>query len=421
MFFFCNCLNVQVHTKGKFEQKVENETIGIVGENAKDLFFQSDVAEVILDIGGITKQQPLLCKSRQVGKWKVWMCSCCGKDTHALQGKEGEERVLVNLNLEEGSSQVASLIKSENYSRLFKIILPSRSLHLDKKTSAEEYHVKYNHLEPAMIVVQQQVSRFLRQEQQAMQERIRKYTEQQQIEFASLQARAHEDKQVMLYMLADLQEKQVTDSLADAMIDSPLSPPLTPMTEEQDTEFDEFSSGDGMAGQGESRDEFPQATIKVSQALHQGKLVYSLPKPMHGRNVNRFRKKHMQPSRMAKSVDTNTMFDIDGVDMEEDTAPFYTTDDEGDTDDSSVYDEASALFTNNKFATSLPISMPVWSVANHSSGSDEEEKFPAPDDPEQMVASIKALAMSVHDGTEMFGDLPKRRLNTGELVKSRPI
>lgn len=42
---------------------------------------------------------------------------------------------------------------------------------------------------------------------------------------------------------------------------------------------------------------------------------------------------------------------------------------------------------------------------------------PAPD-PEDMAASIKALARSVHgDGTEIFGDLPRRRLNTMELGK----
>lgn len=39
--------------------------------------------------------------------------------------------------------------------------------------------------------------------------------------------------------------------------------------------------------------------------------------------------------------------------------------------------------------------------------------------PEQIAESIKALTIT--DGTEMFGDLPRRRLNTGDLVKSRPL
>ena len=44
-------------------------------------------------------------------------------------------------------------------------------------------------------------------------------------------------------------------------------------------------------------------------------------------------------------------------------------------------------------------------------------QVPAPD-PEDMAASIKALARSVHvDGTEMFGDLPRPRLNTLDMGK----
>ena len=45
-------------------------------------------------------------------------------------------------------------------------------------------------------------------------------------------------------------------------------------------------------------------------------------------------------------------------------------------------------------------------------------QVPAPD-MDNMAASIKALARSVHtgDGTELFGDLPRRRLNTMEIGK----
>lgn len=46
---------------------------------------------------------------------------------------------------------------------------------------------------------------------------------------------------------------------------------------------------------------------------------------------------------------------------------------------------------------------------------------PLPKDPEQIAASMRALACSVRDGTEMFGELPRRRLNTGELLSSRPL
>lgn len=40
--------------------------------------------------------------------------------------------------------------------------------------------------------------------------------------------------------------------------------------------------------------------------------------------------------------------------------------------------------------------------------------------PEDIAASMRAMACSVTDGTEMFGELPRRRLNTGELLAFRP-
>ena len=43
------------------------------------------------------------------------------------------------------------------------------------------------------------------------------------------------------------------------------------------------------------------------------------------------------------------------------------------------------------------------------------------EDPNKIAESFRALAWSVKDDTEMFGDLPRRRLNTGDLVRSRPI
>ena len=37
--------------------------------------------------------------------------------------------------------------------------------------------------------------------------------------------------------------------------------------------------------------------------------------------------------------------------------------------------------------------------------------------PSQMAASIKALALSVHQETEIFGDLPKPRTNNSEWAR----
>lgn len=102
-----------------------------------------------------------------------------------------------------------------------------------------------------------------------------------------------------------------------------------------------------------------------------------------------------------------------------------------------------------QYATSLPVSMPGWQRSRHSSEEDELMKVlvyrvantssitiffpffstciripcfqvPMPVDPQEMAASIKAMARSVKcsDGTEMFGELPDHKLNTADIALS---
>ncbi|CAG2173355.1 unnamed protein product [Oppiella nova] len=79
--------------------------------------------------------------------------------------------------------------------------------------------------------------------------------------------------------------------------------------------------------------------------------------------------------------------------------------------------------THGLMAYSLPIQVqvPKWKTFyNHKHDIDEED-VPMIRNDETIAESIKKLAKSVRNESDIFGDRPRRRLNTGDLIKSRPI
>uniref|UniRef100_S4RMU4 AKT1 substrate 1 n=1 Tax=Petromyzon marinus TaxID=7757 RepID=S4RMU4_PETMA len=88
--------------------------------------------------------------------------------------------------------------------------------------------------------------------------------------------------------------------------------------------------------------------------------------------------------------------------------------------DGSLSEDTNPRAGCHQYAKSLPVRVPVWGFKEQirDTGTRDQHlnKMNAPD-LDQIGASMKALAMSVTDGTEMFGDLPRPRLNTGEFQK----
>uniref|UniRef100_UPI00398EB0FB proline-rich AKT1 substrate 1 n=1 Tax=Pristiophorus japonicus TaxID=55135 RepID=UPI00398EB0FB len=125
--------------------------------------------------------------------------------------------------------------------------------------------------------------------------------------------------------------------------------------------------------------------------------------------------------------DPSAMFTMDEESTSQDCEPFFESDLDGEsTDDGSLSEELPVrqqTFSQAKYhqyAKSLPVSVPIWGFKDLKpkklADGENEERLPSPD-LDKIAASMKALAMSVTDGTEMFGDLPRPRLNTGDFQK----
>ncbi|XP_018620173.1 proline-rich AKT1 substrate 1 [Scleropages formosus] len=137
-------------------------------------------------------------------------------------------------------------------------------------------------------------------------------------------------------------------------------------------------------------------------------------------------------SRRGNLNETAGVFSMDEDSLSRDCEPFFESDAEEESTDGSLSEEAppparsvavgqlSAARAQHPLllARSLPVSVPVWGYrcgrgAQADSHSGERAGCP---DLEHIAASMQALlAPGATDGTEMFGGLPRPRLNTGDF------
>ncbi|XP_047478351.1 uncharacterized protein LOC125031519 isoform X2 [Penaeus chinensis] len=118
--------------------------------------------------------------------------------------------------------------------------------------------------------------------------------------------------------------------------------------------------------------------------------------------------------RVAQSLDAEGLFDMDGMMEASVVSPQATYhSDEEDTDDSN-HDEGIHIpggrVPVRDLAQSVPVNVPMWPSARPQLMQKEPLNIERPSDTDQMAASIKALARSVHStSVDLFGDLPRPR------------
>ncbi len=407
----CQCLNISVHTKAVLTP-LNLAELRLTSEEQNDDFFRSDVAEVQLDLGGIAEAQRCLVRRYSVGSWVVRTCLNCEIECYATHISKGMNRILVSLNLESDIAKQEDLQKSTDFSPLYHLILREVN-RISSPTLGLPSTSNQDALKKTAGNLQLQLTRYITKEKSAMKERIKKFTEDQQLMFTAVQKKAYRDKNVMVGLIVEADEKCLEDSISDAMLETTLTPPQTPVSISSNKRVVSHDSPKTTSspralpsGAPTSKSKSESRVLKAyGSSLPSTEVVRQTSKPSRGR-----------------TNDADTIFDLDG--FNDDCDPFFESDDESSTDDNSLNDDhlshvmaGRGQTRTQNYAASVPISMPMWNREGKASyGDDEDEdKVPMPE-PDRMVASMRALSFSVQDGTEMFGDLPRPRLNTGDAV-----
>ncbi|XP_057371720.1 uncharacterized protein LOC130692593 isoform X1 [Daphnia carinata] len=360
----CGCLNVKINIKGELANSPIFHTDDLQFEESQDEFFQQAPKEVITDATGVLIEHTFLVKSRHVGNWNIYHCICCKTDTHAVPDSS-QLPFLLNTALGVDANQISKLQQSERFSPVYKVVLPW--LGNSGPSSPRNFPDKGSQADQAVATIQQMMSSFLKREEDKVEENILRYTEQQQASLSALEARARQDRNTLLLLLAQ-KETQLGKKMQSLSLRSEVTPPTTP------TRVGSFS--------------FTSPTKEI-------------PPPPFQRGFS------------TNPDDDIFEFDPDYLDNRN---PFDDTSDP-DSEDSSYAegmnipgrqplrsDDDSAL------AKSLPMRVPAMS--NYRSKDIDIEDDRTPINPEEMEASFKAIARSVHGGSDSFWDLPRPRLNT---------
>lgn len=367
----CKCLNIKIHTRTTESNYILEKEQSVSEDSVPSVIFRYGEVEVELDVQGIKQEHSYLVHRRKIGIYTVFRCLGCGVNCYAL--RDSGRRILVNNQLLYETSVIERLKRSPDFSSVFNILLLNKDTQFPG-SMPDPNSSSYESLQYNLNSIQQQLADFVANEEDEMETRIRAFEEEQRAQFNELQLKVKEDKKKMISLL------------------------LTAAQEE------ERSPSEKTAGRSES-----------------GKRTTESRKMPAKKKTGVSRAKSMPPA-VEQSNESDAMFSFDGFQDTSDE-PFYGDEESSTEEDDTEGEEQESRVrpTSGKrplmYSMSVPISVPNW--GNEKLGQESvEENTPA--DPDEIVASMQALAQSITDDHRyIFGDRPRPRLNTGDFTNNR--
>ncbi|XP_071951726.1 uncharacterized protein [Antedon mediterranea] len=403
----CLCLNISVHFKGSDWEATDISQFNLDPEHLRHPFFEQGVALVQLDLAGISQQQEKLVQEFKLGQWIVNKCENCNLGVYATSS--AKDIVLVSLTLLSNSTVIEELYQSEDYSPQYHIILREDG---DKDGATSLLYPTTSHhdiMKTTVNELQENLTQYIKKEKLLTEDRIRKYTEEQNAAYAGIQKRAYRDKNLMVGLLLEIEERNLVNSLSDAMNEASIPA------------CNSSASTKSIMRATSSKVKVSQLSKSASQKVPQLQTVTMNTRRNYEKTKNRQQPVSRKNRQQQQATKDDTLFDLEG--FSEDCEPFFESEDDSSVDDNSLLDEVMDHHPivnrhEHQYATSVPITMPTWGKDNKHPFDEFDDKVPMPG-PDRIIASMQAMAASVKDGTEMFGDLPRPRLNIAD-TKNRP-
>lgn len=390
-------MNIRIHVRDKQLEEINLDSLQLTEEEKSDEFFSQPLAEVILDVAGVSRELSYLCKERSIGRWHATTCVNCQMHSYAEDAsQQGTGRIYVNASLLDQTQQDEI---RQHLSPAFKILLKNESQSVPK--TLPQVQGSSPILDNALPTINRCLTGYLHAEETNMEQRIRQFKENEMQRFADLQTRTARDKTTLLCRLLEVTKEMTQLDAGDSK-----RVHLTELSEQSSLPTDEAAAM--------PRQQPETVTVKASKS-----------RPVERRPVQ-------QPS---KDIETHDVFTLDLAETaEEDDRLFYESDDEDDGDISN--DDSSSghgtdqeavgtvavpqrLRKPQQVAHSMPMKMPTWHPQPVNIAANTEGNVAALENPEDVGASIMALAQSVRmEPRDVFGELPRPRLPS--YTGSRP-
>lgn len=404
---YCQCLNVTVHCK---DNSWKSRAIGarhLFPDNTRERLVtgKETVYEVDLDVAGVFAEHKALLVTRTNADWVIHRCSNCDTDIY-ISHIVKDNKTFVTGHLMSEPAEIQAAKSHRDFSQVFKIIL--------KETAEEEIDtfrrkrvssMTFGREDPVMKALHEQMKSYLNKEQQAMEERVKRFEEAEKERFTKLQRKTHSERTSLFSAIARARENMISDAIRESMTVTThtYTEPsrTTPLTTMATTSSKPVRKA-------------PSPTEPTRQ-----KVTITLRDPLPG---------SQKPHPKSPDIEDPAMFSLDGFDegdtlLEEPDGVAIATgggvafpqsdDEEISTDDSSFRDVSD--LTAGGVAMSVPLTIPMYTPQREDGASQqvaEERHF----DPTHVGNSIKALALSVQD-TSMFGELPRPRMKTSTYTR----
>lgn len=383
----CRCLNVQIRVKGDVLEENYADCPKELPSSKFDCLPESALE------GPISLSHTFFLHKKIVKDWTVFHCRNCGIVTHAVRNEQtgDNQKILVGKEMEKDATVLERLRRSTAFSPAFQIVL-NTDVPFTGTMPAPQY---FESLQNQLSTLQTQMDTYMMEEENEMEERIRKYETQQKAMFEEVQERAKEDKKKLITMLL---------SVMDAI------------NAEKEVEVDKSENS---CASGYQSSELPSTPSEIKNDFHSKSESTGSEKQLLATTSGEF------------DLESDGMFYMSGDDRGDDSEPFYFSDDDDFALDSSTevafpsYPPKNTQKNLNKemmISSSVPVNVPRINQAMFNSSAAEKDDFsPPPHDPQEMAASMRALAESLRkDEGFIFGDLPRPRLNTGDISITRP-
>lgn len=380
----CNCLNIIIEPEFNDFLKVSRDSLELTEFEKKDTFFNQEIRRA-QKLNKFVKKISALVTTRFVGsRWIVYQCINCKVHTHAIYRDNGAAFVLVSGRLLNNDA-IVEIKNSNQYSPIFDIrIMESYSPEFGKLSE-----IVSSDSDAIISSLRQRVNEVINKETVAVENRIKKFTEDQYKALEEYRDRVFKEHHLLKIKILEHKVETSADNDTSTNIDTklPQNNPKATNTVVPDNITD----------------------TTTSPLVSKPKAIVNNKSPTKKRNSNCMYSRSV--SAYANSYDTEMFFPLE--DMQDESTLDQSDFDDSDQEDLPKDDSSDSLQRqkqSTQLAKSLPVNIPVFMSAyqNHLNDDNDDE---LPDESMDIAASIKALAKSIQGGT-VFGELPRSRFSS---------